>query len=202
MTTFRSIVIAIAVVASSRPVAMASYAPMPHVSKPVEMPVVEVRAWPPGAATPTTMHEIRGALQAALASRPKLKVNPKLVAMLLAHVQLETGGGRKMRGFNFGWIGCKDAPATRTVEWVNGKPVRTASRFCSDQTLEEGAERYVALMTSWRYRAALDAARAGDPEAFVTELYAKGYFTAPPTSYAASLVPAYNEQVRLLRSQP
>lgn len=113
------------------------------------------------------------------------------VAVLTAQWAHETGRGRSMYNYNFGGIkGAGPSGLTvvqRTKEGCGETERTIKDGFRAYRTPDEGALDYVRLLAR-RYPAALDAARAGDPVAFVHQLKQGGYFTGNEAEYARSVV--------------
>lgn len=110
--------------------------------------------------------------------------------VLTAHASLETASGGRMYNFNFGGIkGTSPAgltTAAMTHEVIDGRRTEVRAFFRAYRTLDEGAEDFVGLLNR-RYGAALDAAAAGDPDAYAHALKSRGYYTGDESDYADTL---------------
>ncbi|HET9956460.1 MAG TPA: glucosaminidase domain-containing protein [Polyangiaceae bacterium] len=113
------------------------------------------------------------------------------VRVLTAQWAHETGHGASMFNFNFGGIKGTGpsglSVAQRTREGYGKNEISIVDRFRAYQTPEEGATDYVRLLSS-RFPEATDAAKRGDPVAFVHGLKSRGYFTGDPAAYTRSIV--------------
>jgi hypothetical protein len=116
---------------------------------------------------------------------------PETLKILTAQWAHETGNGASMFNYNFG--GIKGASpeglsvAQRTREGFGANEQTIVDNFRAYRTAEDGATDYVRLLAR-RFPAALDAARAGDPQGFVRALKASGYFTGSEVAYTRSIV--------------
>lgn len=116
---------------------------------------------------------------------------PETLKILTAQWAHETGHGASMFNYNFGGIKGQSAEglsvAQRTREGWGETEKTIVDNFRAYRTAEDGATDYVRLLAR-RFPAALDAARAGDPEGFVRGLKAKNYFTGNEAAYTRSIV--------------
>jgi hypothetical protein len=116
--------------------------------------------------------------------------SPATVGILTAQWAHETASGDRMFNYNFGGIK-GTGPSGLTVAYRTREgsgPTQTfgVDNFRAYETPAEGAQDYLSLLER-RYSGALDAARAGDPNGFVRELKARGYFTGDEALYAKSI---------------
>ena len=145
--------------------------------------------------TPSTPGQIRRALAEALEKRGESR--PELLEVLVAHVAHETANGQRMYNFNFG--GIKGASPEghvaqfRTHEQLSGRRVALRDGFRAYRSIAEGAEDYVAFLST-RYGEALDAAAEGGPTAFAAALAKGRYYTDSPARYARALERHYQAQ--------
>jgi hypothetical protein len=113
------------------------------------------------------------------------------VRVLTAQWAHETGSGASMFNYNFGGIkGTGPSGLTvaqRTREGFGATERTIVDNFRAYRTAEEGAGDYVRLLQS-RFPQAAEAAKNGDPRAFVHALKARGYFTGDEGAYTRSVV--------------
>ena len=130
---------------------------------------------------------LRSAWQAVTGEVP----SEKTVRVLTAQWAHETAHGASMFNYNFGGIKGTGpsglSVAQRTREGFAETERTITDRFRAYQTAEEGATDYVRLLAS-RFPEATEAARQGDPVAFVRGLKSRGYFTGDPAAYTRSVV--------------
>lgn len=140
--------------------------------------------------TPLSQGEIREALGAAYERTTGRRASDATLDVLTAHVSLETARGQRMFNYNFGGIkGASPEGATaryQTHEVFHGKRVKLEQPFRAYATAESGAADYLNLLRR-RFPDAVAAADAGDARGFADRLGRAGYFTAPPSEYAAAL---------------
>ncbi len=115
----------------------------------------------------------------------------KTVRILTAQWAHETAHGASMFNYNFGGIkgvGPSGLSVSQRTREGFGETERTITdRFRAYQTAEEGATDYVRLLSK-RFPEAVQAARDGDPSAFVHALKNRGYFTGDLGAYTRSVV--------------
>ncbi|HET9929960.1 MAG TPA: glucosaminidase domain-containing protein, partial [Polyangiaceae bacterium] len=115
----------------------------------------------------------------------------KTVRVLTAQWAHETAHGASMFNYNFGGIkgvGPSGLSVSQRTREGFGETERTITdRFRAYQTAEEGATDYVRLLSK-RFPEAVQAARDGDPSAFVHALKNRGYFTGDLGAYTRSVV--------------
>ncbi|MFZ5894354.1 MAG: glucosaminidase domain-containing protein [Myxococcota bacterium] len=130
---------------------------------------------------------LRSAWQAVTGEVP----SERTVRVLTAQWAHETGRGASMFNYNFGGIKGTGpsglSVAQRTREGYGANEITITDRFRAYQTAEEGATDYVRLLTK-RFPEAAEAARQGDPAAFVRGLKQRGYFTGEVGAYTRSVV--------------
>lgn len=153
-----------------------------------------------GRAGPTLVSPVRTRLDAGQASEALRTAwqavtgevpSEKTVRVLTAQWAHETAHGASMFNYNFGGIkgtGPSGLSVSQRTREGFGETERTITdRFRAYQTAEEGATDYVRLLSS-RFPEATEAARRGDPEAFVRGLKSRGYFTGDAGAYTRSVV--------------
>lgn len=117
------------------------------------------------------------------------------LAILTSQWALETGQGKSMYNFNFAGIKGRGPEGMTTVmstrEGYGASVVQIKDGFRAYTSAEAGAKDYVALLQR-KYGAALDAAKAEQPESFARELKAAGYYTGDPTLYAKGVTQLAN----------
>lgn len=162
-------------------------------SAPVATKASEAKAAPRETAprkTPLAPSEIRAALATAYRSIHGEAIPERMLDVLSAQACTETAHGASMYNFNFGGIkGTSPEGFTaklRTREVFDGEEVTIRDGFRAYSSATEGAKDYLNLLER-RFPTALDAARSGDVDGFVTRLKAGRYFTADAGQYAASL---------------
>lgn len=140
--------------------------------------------------TPLAPSEIRAALATAYRSIHGEAIPERMLDVLSAQACTETAHGASMYNFNFGGIkGASPEGFTaklRTREVLGGEEVTIRDGFRAYSSAAQGAKDYLNLLER-RFPTALDAARSGDVDGFVTRLKAGRYFTADAGQYAASL---------------
>lgn len=150
---------------------------------------VEPRQVPPER-TPVTRAQMRESLGRAWTRLRGAAPGERTLDVLTAHASLETASGGRMYNFNFGGIkGTSPAGLTTgamTHEVIDGRRTEVRAFFRAYRNLDEGAEDFVGLLGR-RYGAALDAAAAGDPDAYAHALKARGYYTGDEADYADTL---------------
>jgi len=136
--------------------------------------------------TPLSGSEAAEAIESAWTDVMGEPPSRSTVAVLTAQWAHETGGGRSMLNYNFGGIkgtGPSGLSASYgTKEGWGASEVHVTDTFRAYRTPEEGAKDYVALLAR-RFPKAVEAAKAGDPDAFVRGLKERGYFTGNETAY-------------------
>lgn len=157
-------------------------------TKPAEIKATAREAAP--RKTPLSPSEIRVALATAYRSIHGEAIPERMLDVLSAQACTETAHGASMYNFNFGGIkGASPEGFTaklRTREVENGQEITIRDGFRAYSSAAEGAKDYLSLLER-RFPTALDAARSGDVDGFVTRLKAGRYFTADAGQYAASL---------------
>lgn len=170
-------------------------APEPVTLAPV---AVEADLPGPGAATPVTMAEVRADLRGAWRERFGADPPDTALAMLSAHVAHETARGAAVRSYNLGNVGCRDGWASRTIEYVAGRPTRAVARWCRYADRTHAARAFLAVVLDLPV---MRAATAGDATGYAHGLARAGYYTAPEADYAAALGPIYHEQLGAVRRE-
>lgn len=129
---------------------------------------------------------LREAWQAVHGEAP----NDETVSLLTAQWAHETGRGASMFNYNFGGIkgsGPSGLSVAQRTREGHGATERTiVDNFRAYTTAEEGATDYVRLLAK-RFPEATEAARTGDPGAFVHALKTRGYFTGDEGAYTRSV---------------
>lgn len=157
--------------------------------------------------TPLTRSGIVAELGDAYAAEFGVAPAPMQLAILGAHVGLETGNGKHLWNWNFGNIrGSYNGQTTsleHATEIIDGREVSVPAGFRAYPTARDGARdflRFLGVDTTPnngrpnRYQAAWDAALAGDVTTYVRALKQAGYFTADEGKYrrgVAALVESY-----------
>jgi hypothetical protein len=129
---------------------------------------------------------LRSALTNVLGEQPS-EDTVRIVTAQWAH---ETGNGGSMFNYNFGGIkgqGPSGLSVSQRTREGSGDTERTiVDSFRAYRTAEEGATDYVHLLKA-RFPQALEAAKQGDPQAFVHALKQRGYFTGDEAAYTRSV---------------
>jgi hypothetical protein len=141
--------------------------------------------------TPLSAEQAKHALRQAWTSLFGEPPSEATTGILTAQWAHETASGDSMFNYNFAGIKGK-GPSGLTVnqatrEGSGATQVRIRDNFRAYHSAEEGATDYLKLLQR-RYEPALDAARQGDPAAFVSNLKAGGYFTGDERLYTRSIV--------------
>lgn len=146
----------------------------------------------PNVTTPFAPAQLVAAVQAAYCAQLGHDPTHATLAILCAHVALETGNGRACEDWdvgNFKAAASGDWDSFPTWEMVNGVRVPMVCKFAAFASLEQGVEAYlVAMYTRWTL--AWSAAVAGDAEGFALGLHDQKpypYYTADPASYVAGV---------------
>jgi hypothetical protein len=137
--------------------------------------------------TPCTDEELIAALRAACPS----PVTDATLAILCAHVALETGHSASMVCWNLGNYKRGPGPdwcSFQTFEYLGIPPLRTTviADFSAWPDLASAASFYVPAFAH-RWPEAWAGALTGDADAFCSGLKARGYYTAPEPVYAAGV---------------
>jgi flagellum-specific peptidoglycan hydrolase FlgJ len=109
--------------------------------------------------------------------------------LLTAQIGLETADGRFSYGYNVGNMKASDKPGVKyqtlkTYEIVDGKRVDMREPFLAHDTLDEGLHAYVEYLDR---KGLLDAADAGDVDAYNHALKQAGYYTADEAAYGRNM---------------
>jgi len=140
----------------------------------------------PPTKTPFTSDELVAALRAAYRGQMGADATNHAIAMLAAHVALETGNGVACIQWNVGnfkaYAGT-DSTEFTTTEYIGGKPVTMRCLFAAYQSLDEGVRSYLKSMWSHWVRAWNMGVIPGDCVGFAQGLHDQGYYTAPVSSY-------------------
>ncbi len=140
--------------------------------------------------TPLTAAQAQQALARAFTQTTGETPSPRTLAILTAQWAHETGNGASMYNYNFGGIKGRGpsglSVAQRTREGWGANERQIVDRFRAYVDADQGALDYVQLLQR-RFPAALEAARQGNPEGFVRQLKARGYFTGSEQAYARSI---------------
>jgi hypothetical protein len=137
--------------------------------------------------TPLTGGEAAEAIESAWTHVMGTPPSKDTLAVLTAQWAHETGRGKSMLNFNFGGIKGTGpsglSAAYGTKEGWGASEVHITDRFRAYRSAEEGAKDYVNLLAN-KFPKAIEAAKAGDPQAFVKALKERGYFTGNEAAYA------------------
>jgi flagellar protein FlgJ len=140
--------------------------------------------------TAVSREQIRASLGRAWERARGAPPSARTLDVLTAHASLETARGSRMYNFNFGGIkGTSPSGLTTgamTHEVIDGQRTSVRAFFRAYRSLDEGAEDFVGLLQR-RYGSALDAAAAGDPDAYAHALKSRGYYTGDEDDYANTL---------------
>ena len=187
--------------------------------------------WVPAHLTPFSFDEAATAMRAALRERLGFDPSREVLALALAKTALETGRWKSIWANNWGNVKAGETYAglyccIELNEVLNGKVVWFSPRGRLDRkggtvvaepfedppghpqtrmraylTREDGAFAYVAFVAGGRYGSAWQRLLAGDAAGYVTELRAKGYFTAPLADYLKGVVSLQKEFIGKLNGQ-
>jgi hypothetical protein len=117
------------------------------------------------------------------------------LAILTSQWALETGQGKSMYNFNFAGIKGRGPEGMTAVmstrEGYGASAVQIKDGFRAYTSAEAGAKDYVSLLQR-KYGAALEAAKAEQPERFAQELKVAGYYTGDPALYAKGVTQLAN----------
>ncbi len=140
--------------------------------------------------TPLTGGQAADAITTAYTEAYGSPPSRNTVAVLTSHWALETGRGAKMYNFNFAGIKGSGpsgmSAAYKTREGWGENAVKIVDRFRAYGSAAEGAADYLSLLER-RYPEALESAKQGDPEAFVSNLKRRRYFTGNEQAYTRSV---------------
>lgn len=140
--------------------------------------------------TPLSGSEAAQAIESAWSDVMGAPPSRSTVAVLTAQWAHETGRGASMLNYNFGGIKGTGpsglSAAYRTREGWGASEVHITDNFRAYRSAEEGAKDYIALLAR-RFPKAMEAAKAGDPDAFVHALKERGYFTGNEAAYRSSV---------------
>lgn len=135
--------------------------------------------------------------------------NKDVVCIIYAKFGLETGYGKSAYNYNFGNI--KKFPndshtsgymfLSNVWEIENGKkviyqPPHPQCTFRSYNSISDGLEGYLTLISSKHYAKSWDALLTGNPIKYVTALKNNGYFTGDLTTYINSVSSIYNSVMK------
>jgi hypothetical protein len=146
----------------------------------------------PAVRTPFSPDALVAGLEAAYVAQLGHEPRHETLAVLCAHVALETANGDRCFDWDIGNF--KAAPGAdfqvfHTWEVVNGERVEMDCAFAAFSSLESGCEAYLhAMYTRWPL--AWTAAVHGDPVAFAQGLKDQKpypYYTAPVADYIANM---------------
>lgn len=167
----------------------------------------------PDLLTPCSAQEYIRAIQQGLETLTGKTPSDGQVAVLTAQSALESGRWKSMHRNNPGNI--KASPTYeflycqfRCNELINGKlewfdPPHPQTNFRAFMDLETGVIDYLRFLSGRvRYAGAWEAAKRGDPAAFVHALKTAGYFTASEGPYLKAVNSLFNEYVRLMAKMP
>jgi hypothetical protein len=155
------------------------------------------------------IHAVQDGLETLMGKSPSFGH----VAVLTAQSALESGRWKSMHRNNPGNIKASSTYEYlycqfRCNELINGKlewfdPPHPQTNFRAFLDLEVGTLDYLRFLSQRvRYASAWEAAKRGDPAAFVHALKIAGYFTASEGPYLKAVVSLFNEYVRLMASEP
>ena len=117
------------------------------------------------------------------------------LAILTSQWALETGHGKSMYNFNFAGIKGRGPEGMTAVlgtrEGYGANTVHIKDGFRAYTSAEAGAKDYISLLQR-KYGAALEAAKAEQPERFAQELKVAGYYTGDPALYAKGVTQLAN----------
>jgi Mannosyl-glycoprotein endo-beta-N-acetylglucosaminidase len=117
------------------------------------------------------------------------------LAILTSQWALETGQGKSMYNYNFAGIKGRGPEGMTAVmstrEGYGASAVQIRDGFRAYTSAEAGAKDYVSLLQR-KYGAALEAAKAEQPERFAQELKVAGYYTGDPVLYAKGVTQLAN----------
>lgn len=187
--------------------------------------------WVPAHLTPSSFDEAAVAMRAALRLQIGHEPSRECLALALAKTALETGRWRSIWCNNWGNVKAGETYAglyctIELNEVLDGKvvwfsprgrlerrggnvvaepfedpPGHPQTRMRAYPTREDGAIAYVAFVAGGRYASAWQRLLAGDAAGYVTELRAKGYFTAPLADYLKGVVSLQKEFLGKLNGQ-
>lgn len=155
----------------------------------------------PAVKTVVTEHDIITAIKQSYSTLFDVDISLDTLAILCAHVFLECGRGKACFNFNLGNVKqTKEHTWTmyKCSEILNGKevffsPPHPQTHFNAYESLPDAALEHLRFLELPRYEKALDAANRGEPEEYVDELKAAGYFTAGLEKYKKAVVSLYKE---------
>lgn len=142
--------------------------------------------------TPATTEQMRDALTSAWIAILGDTPTTKNVLLLMAHWELETGGGNSMIQYNVGNFkgrmdgGTGNFTVFRTFEFIDGVRTNMDCPFRAYESLDDGCQAYLKTIHG-RFTKCWEAVLSGDPVVFSTKLREQGYYTAPLKDYISGM---------------